>query len=125
MASVERRTMAGSLLTWRRAGTDDALDDAERYGWWGDSFPTVTNDQIGSRLWQLRRRTLNAETVRDATTFARESLQWMLDDGRVKAVDITTTRGVDRLDMRIVLVFRDGAALELSLDNLWQVIHAV
>lgn len=123
--SVWRRAAVVSLLTWRRAGTDDALDDAERYGWWGDSFPTVTSDQIGSRLWQLRRRTLNAETVRDATTFARESLQWMLDDGRVKAVDITTTRGVNRLDMRIVLVFRDGAALELSLDNLWQVIHAV
>lgn len=123
--SVWRRAAVVSLLTWRRAGADDALGDAERYGWWGDSFPTLTNDQIGSRLWQLRRRTLDADTVRDATTFARESLQWMLDDGRVKAVDITTTRGVDRLDMRVVLVFRTGAPLELSLDNLWQVIHAV
>ena len=123
--SVWRRAAVVSLLTWRRAGADDALDDAERYGWWGDSFPTLTNVQIGSRLWQLRRRTLDADTVRDATTFARESLQWMLDDGRVKAVDITTTRGVDRLDMRVVLVFRTGAPLELSLDNLWQVIHAV
>lgn len=123
--SVWRRAAVVSLLTWRRAGADDALDDAERYGWWGDSFPTLTNDQIGSRLWQLRRRSLDADTVRDATTFARESLQWMLDDGQVKAVDITTTRGVDRLDMRVVLVFRTGAPLELSLDNLWQVIHAV
>ena len=123
--SVWRRAAVVSLLTWRRAGADDALDDAERYGWWGDSFPTLTNDQIGSRLWQLRRRTLNTETVRDATTFAREALKWMLDDGRVTAVDITTTRGVDRLDMRIVLGFREGAPLELSLDNLWQVIHAV
>lgn len=123
--SVWRRAVVVSLLTWRRAGNDDALDDGERYGWWGDSFPTLTNDQIGSRLWQLRRRTLNADTVRDATTFARESLQWMLDDGRVVSVDITTTRGVDRLDMRISLAFRDGTALEFSLDNLWQVIHAV
>lgn len=123
--SVWRRAAVVSLLTWRRAGNDDALDDGERYGWWGDSFPTLTNDQIGSRLWQLRRRTLNADTVRDATTFARESLQWMLDDGRVVSVDITTTRGVDRLDMRISLVFRDGTALEFTLDNLWQVIHAL
>lgn len=123
--SAWRRAAVISLLTWRRAGGDDALDDGERYGWWGDSFPSQTNDQIGSRLWQLRRRSLTAQTVQDATTYAREALQWMLDDGRVIDIDVTTTRGVDRLDMRIALVFRDGATLELSLDNLWQVIHAV
>lgn len=123
--SAWRRAAVISLLTWRRAGADDALDDSERYGWWGDSFPSQTNDQIGSRLWQLRRRSLTAQTVQDATTYAREALQWMLDDGRVIDIDVTTTRGVDRLDMRIALVFRDGATLELSLDNLWQVIHAV
>ncbi|MFL1562486.1 phage GP46 family protein [Pseudomonas sp. O64] len=123
--SVWRRAAVVSLLTWRRAGADDALDDGERYGWWGDSFPTLTNDQIGSRLWQLRRRTLDADTVRDATTFAREALQWMLDDGRVVSVDIATTRSVDRLDMRVSLKFRDGASLDFSIDNLWQVIHAL
>lgn len=123
--SAWRRAAVISLLTWRRAGADDALDDSERYGWWGDSFPSQTNDQIGSRLWQLRRRSLTAQTVQDATAYAREALQWMLDDGRVIDIDVTTTRGVDRLDMRIALVFRDGATLELSLDNLWQVIHAV
>lgn len=123
--SAWRRAAVISLLTWRRAGADDALDDSERYGWWGDSFPSQTNDQIGSLLWQLRRRSLTAQTVQDATTYAREALQWMLDDGRVIDIDVTTTRGVDRLDMRIALVFRDGATLELSLDNLWQVIHAV
>ena len=123
--SAWRRAAVVSLLTWRRAGTDDPLDDSERYGWWGDSFPTLNNDQIGSRLWQLRRRALTAQTVQDATTYAREALQWMLDDGRVIDVAITTTRDVDRLDMRVALVFRDGATLELFLDNLWQVIHAV
>lgn len=123
--SAWRRAAVISLLTWRRAGADDPLDDSERYGWWGDSFPSQANDQIGSRLWQLRRRSLTAQTVQDATAYAREALQWMLDDGRVIDIDVTTTRGVDRLDMRIALVFRDGATLELSLDKLWQVIHAV
>ena len=120
-----QRAAVISLLTWRRAGADDRLDDAERFGWWGDSFPSQNNDRIGSRLWQLRRRALTAQTVQDATTYAREALQWMLDDGRVVDVAITTTRGVDRLDMRIALVFRDGATLEIFLDNLWQVINAV
>jgi phage gp46-like protein len=123
--SAWRRAAVVSLLTWRRAGPDDPLDDGERYGWWGDSYPSVTNDRIGSKLYLLRRRSLTAQTERDAQTYARESLQWMLDDGRVTAVAITTERGPDRLNMRVVLTFRDGATLELFLDDLWQVIHDV
>lgn len=123
--SAWRRAAVVSLLTWRRAGPDDPLDDAERYGWWGDSYPSITNDRIGSRLYLLRRRSLTAQTERDAQTYAREALQWMLDDGRVTDVAITTERGTDRLNMRVRLTFRDGATLEHFLDDLWQVIHAV
>lgn len=114
-----------SLLTWRRSADDDPLDDAERYGWWGDSFPSVTDDRIGSRLWLLRRRTLTEQAERDARDYAREALQWLFDDGRVTAVEITTQRGVDRLDMRVILTTPEGEQITVQLDNLWQVIHAV
>ena len=120
-----RRAAIISLLTWRRAGVDDKLDDPERYGWWGDSFPTFTDDQIGSRLYLLRRRTLTAQTERDAQDYAREALQWMLDDGRVSAVLIDITRGAERLDMRVRLALMGGATVEIYLDNLWLVINAV
>lgn len=123
--SAWQRAAVISLLTWRRAEVDDALDDAERYGWWGDSFPSVANDRIGSRLWQLRRRTLNDATVRDAEVFARESLAWMLDDSRVLNVAVTVTRGTDRLNVAVVIGLRDGTQVDFKLDNLWQVIHAV
>ncbi|MNZ98536.1 Phage protein GP46 [compost metagenome] len=123
--SAWRRAAVISLLTWRRAEADDRLDDSERYGWWGDSFPTLANDRIGSRLWQLRRRTLTADTERDAVAFAREALAWMLEDGRVTSVSVTTARGVDRLNMVVVLSMKDGTAIDLKLDNLWQVINAV
>ncbi|MBF4207519.1 hypothetical protein EI533_07245 [Pseudomonas donghuensis] len=123
--SAWRRAAVISLLTWRRAEADDRLDDSERYGWWGDSFPTLANDRIGSRLWQLRRRTLTADTERDAVAFAREALAWMLEDGRVTSVSVTTARGVDRLNMLVVLSMKDGTAIDLKLDNLWQVINAV
>lgn len=120
-----QRAAVISLLTWRRAGPDDALDDAERYGWWGDSFPSVADDRIGSRLWLLRRRTLTAETMRDAEAYAREALAWMLEDGRVAAVTVTAVRGVNRLDLVVVLMLRDGRSIDIQLDNLWQVINAV
>lgn len=114
-----------SLLTWRRAGADDPLDDAERYGWWGDSFPSQADDRIGSRLWLLRRRSLTAQTERDARDYAREALQWLLDDGRVTAVEISTQRTIDRLEMRVLLTTPEGERVPVQLDNLWQVIHAV
>lgn len=113
-----------SLLTWRRAQPGDPIDDPERYGWWGDSFPSVTDDRIGSRLWLLRRRTLTPQTERDAIDYARESMQWLIDDGRISGVDITAQRGIDRLDLRVILITLDGEQIPVQLDNLWQVIHA-
>lgn len=124
-ATAWQRAAVISLLTWRRAGADDHLDDAERFGWWGDSFPSQADDRIGSRLWQLRRRTLTDATLQEAEAFAREALAWMLDDGRVTAVTVTVARGIDRLNMGVVLTLRDGRTINLQLDDLWQVINAV
>lgn len=120
-----RRAVVISLLTWRRAEVGDLLDDDERYGWWGDTFPTFASDRIGSRLWQLRRRTLTDDTVRTAEAFAREALQWAADDSRVATVTVTAARKVDRLDMRVLVDLHDGPAIDVQLDNLWQVINAV
>jgi len=120
-----RRAVVISLLTWRRAEDGDVLDDDERYGWWGDTFPTVERDRIGSRLWQLRRRTLTDDTVRDAESFARESLAWLDEDDRIRAVTVTASRRVDRLNMLVVLTLRDGTLIDIQLDTLWQVINAV
>lgn len=120
-----QRAVLISLFTWRRAEADDALDDEERYGWWGDSFPTVTDDRIGSRLWLLRRRTLTADTERDARDYASEALQWLIDDEQVVSIDLTTERTVDRLNMLIVLWLPDGSQVTVFLDDTWQVINAV
>lgn len=120
-----RRAVVISLLTWRRAEDGDQLDDDQRYGWWGDTFPTVERDRIGSRLWQLRRRTLTDDTVRDAEAFARESLAWLDDDDRVAAVTVTASREVTRLNLLVVLSMRDGSVIDVQLETLWQVINAV
>lgn len=120
-----QRAVVISLLTWRRAEDGDQLDDDERYGWWGDTFPTAERDRIGSRLWQLRRRTLTDDTLRDAEAFARESLAWLDADERVATVTVTATRGVTRLDLQVVLSMRDGSVIDVQLDKLWQVINGI
>lgn len=115
-----------SLFTWRRAATDDPVDDDERFGWWGDSYPTIADDRIGSRLWLLRRVKLTADTQRDAEFYAREALQWMLDDGQVLEVDVITERADSyRLNLQVILTVLTGARLKINSSQLWQVIYAV
>lgn len=120
------RAVVISLFTWRRAATDDPVDDDERFGWWGDSYPTITDDRIGSRLWLLRRVKLTADTQRDAEFYAREALQWMLDDGQVLEVDVITERADSyRLNLQVILTVLTGARLKINSSQLWQVIYAV
>lgn len=120
------RAVVISLFTWRRATTDDPVDDDERFGWWGDSYPTIADDRIGSRLWLLRRVKLTADTQRDAEFYAREALQWMLDDGQVLEVDVITERADSyRLNLQVILTVLTGARLKINSSQLWQVIYAV
>lgn len=111
-----------SLFTWRRAEPGDQVDGADLQGWWGDAFPAVADDRIGSRLWQLRRRTITAQTERDAQRFCEEALQWMVDDGHLTQVVVTITRPQPtRLAALIVLYRPDGDPLALSFDDVLQV----
>ncbi|WP_256831732.1 phage GP46 family protein [Pseudomonas sp. Pse1] len=121
-----RRAVTISLFTWRRAGPDDVLDDADRQGWWGDSVPSVAGDKLGSRLWLLRRRTLVADTLKDAKAFAEEALAWLVDDQVVTAVTVTAERqGVDRMNLRVELVEQNGETLQLAFEDAWSLINAV
>lgn len=124
--SALRRAVVISLLTWRRAEPSDPVDDAELQGWWGDSYPAEPNDRIGSRLWLLRRRSITPQTLRDAQRYCEEALQWLIDDGLVTAVQVSITRpGVQKLTAQVVLSRPDGDPLDLTIDDLLQVSHAL
>ena len=121
-----RRAASISLFTWRRAGPNDPVDDGDRKGWWADSLPSAAGDQIGSRLWLLQRRTLGAETLKDAQSYAQEALAWLVDDQVVESFEVTATRqGRGRMNLRIVLKEREGEALELNFEDAWRLISAV
>lgn len=120
------RAVTISLYTWRRAETDDPVDDDERFGWWGDSYPPITDDRIGSRLWLLRRVKLTPQTQRDAEAYAHEALQWLLDDGHVIDIAIGSEKvDVNRLNLIPTLTITGGTRLEIKQPSSWQVIYAV
>lgn len=76
-----------SLFTDRLARTDDDYDGNDRKGWWGD---TDSDYQIGSRIWLLRRQKLTSSTATKAASYAKEALQWLIDDGVIASVTIAT-----------------------------------
>lgn len=121
-----RRSVTISLFTWRRAGPDDAVDDSDRKGWWGDSVPSVAGDKIGSRLWLLQRRKIVADTLKDAKSYAEEALAWLIDDEIVTDVTVTAERqGNDRMNLRVVLTEQNGETQELNFEDTWGLINAV
>lgn len=120
------RAVEISLFSWRRAEPDDEVDDEQRMGWWGDSFPAVDGDKLGSRLWLLRRKTITPEVLRQAEAYAREALQWMIDDELVRTVEIQLTRpDRTRVDMVVTLTDDGGPLPPFNFEDIWQVQHGI
>ncbi|WP_413722701.1 phage GP46 family protein [Sodalis sp. RH24] len=116
------RAVVISLFTWRRALPDDVVE--EPVGWWGDSYPTVQNDRIGSRLYLLRRAKLTNQTAILAKGYVIEALQWMTDDGAAARVDVVTERqGLDRLAVGIAIFKSDGTRHNLNFDDIWSALN--
>ena len=81
-----------SLFTDRRAEESDHFDGDPR-GWWGDAL-AVNDDRpvpLGSRLWLLAREKQHPAVLRKAEAFARQALQWMLDDGVADSITVIAT----------------------------------
>ncbi len=115
------RAVIVSLFSWRRAHADDKLPADQRMGWWGDTFPTVPNDRIGSRLWLLSRAKLLPETVNQANEYATEALQWLVQDGVAARVVVEAERqGVQTLALACRFYKSDGTVLlDVRFTDVW------
>jgi phage gp46-like protein len=113
-----------SLLTDRLADPDDFIPDGttDRRGWWADlPLPSAddlpTPDFIGSRLWLLAREKQIPETARRAEHYAREALQWMLDDDVAARIDAVAT--FPRLGwMQLAITIWQGSG-SMTFDVMW------
>ncbi len=81
-----------SLFTDQRV-SDDELPAGEKSkrGWWADSFPTVDQDKIGSKLWLLERVKRTAETLRKFEDYCVEALNWLIDDGVAATIEVSAS----------------------------------
>lgn len=116
------RAVIISIFTWRRAEPDDDADEV--MGFWGDTFPTVTGDKIGSRLWLLRRQKITSDVLRRARMYVDEALKWLIDDGVVTSITTSIYRtNNDAVVLSIHISHKSGAAETLSLSDFWRLIN--
>ncbi|HFO2533638.1 TPA: phage GP46 family protein [Yersinia enterocolitica] len=116
------RSVIISLFSWRRADPDD--DSEQPMGWWGDSYPTIQNDRIGSRLYLLQRTTLTNNTVELARGYLDQALAWLKEDGVVSRIAIIVQRrGTDILTAEITLYRNDGNSQLITFDDLWSALN--
>lgn len=112
------RAVVISLFSWRRAESDD--DTEQPYGWWGDTWPSVQNDKIGSRLYLLRRKKLTNKTPQLAREYMNQALAWMTEDGVAARVDVNAERtGIDTLSAAVTIYQRDGTRHNITFDDIW------
>lgn len=106
-----------SLFSDRLANEDDATDDGDRRGWWGDTGEDVL---LGSRLWLLNRSPLTRAVARKAEIYAEEALAWLVSDGVLSAVSASSRiLWPDRLYLTISLSRPGGSKQEYKFEWLW------
>lgn len=116
------RAVIISLFSWRRANPDD--NAPVPMGWWGDTYPTVTGDRIGSRLWLLGREKITNETLNRARDYAIEALLWIVDDGVAARVDASAVRsGMAEAQLDITIYEHDGTAWNMRFDEFWRMLN--
>ena len=102
-----------SLFTDKRV-TDEELPfpETNKRGWWGDMFPEIDQDQIGSRVWTLDRSKILNETLNRMNELCKESLNWMIEDGIAGEIAISSEYNESKHMITTVNISRPDEATE-------------
>lgn len=120
------------LMTDGRADPDELRDGDRNRGWAGDTFDLdapAGETPIGSKLWLLMRRTLNAASVpRLAEAYAIEACQTLVAQGAAARVEAVAKAdpAANRLDLTVTLTDRDGAVIVApNFSILWSELNGI
>lgn len=119
-----------SLFTDAHANEDDPLPDllfSEKFpdyrGWWGDETSGRANDSVGSKLWLLGRSKSTTDNLRKAERYAKEALQWMVEEGIAAEIKTTAEFSGD-LNQRLLLLIQiikvSNEILSYRFETLWE-----
>ncbi len=78
-----------SIFCERRADASEQAVNFLRRGWWGNLLSDVEGFEMGSKLWLLFQSRVTQDTLNFAITYAKDGLQWLVDDGFLDEVAVT------------------------------------
>ena len=78
-----------SLFTDARADESQVLQPESRRGWMGNLVSNVFERQLGGLLWLAEQRRLIQETLNEVEDYVRKSLDWMLEDGLARNIEVS------------------------------------
>lgn len=111
-----------SIFCNKRADKDDALNGLyEHHGYWAD---TVFGFELGSKLYLLESRKLDDKTVLDARDYIIEATQWLLSDGWLKSIEVTTSNVNGILEMNITGVKDESTPFYYGFSLNWTTFEA-
>ena len=101
--------------------TDDQLPygHTKKRGWWGDMFPDIPGDKIGSRLWTINPEKITNETLRKAIDYCRESTKWMIADGIADTINFTTEYNENKHLNIFIEVVKPGESSPSKYQIIW------
>ncbi len=77
-----------SILTDRRASSNEVPVAALRRGWIGDLAPRIVDFRVGSKVWLFEQRRLDADTINGIRNAVQESLEWLITGGQVERTEV-------------------------------------
>jgi len=108
-----------SYFSDSRASTVQVQKAKDRRGWVGNILSVDIDRELGGLLWTLDQARITEDTLNFVKSFAQDSLQWLLDDGIARGVQIT----VEREGVKEIRIFTNIIAIDntvLRYVTLWR-----
>ncbi|MGD8499277.1 MAG: phage GP46 family protein, partial [Phycisphaerales bacterium] len=83
-------TLRLSAFGRRRATEGEVPEPRYRGGWIGNLLSDIPGFEEGSKLWLLKQARLTTETANAAKSYLEEALEWLVEDGLARSVEIST-----------------------------------
>lgn len=64
--------------------------EQNRGAYWGNDYPDVDGDIVGSKLWLLARANRSDASLAQARDYAAEAVAWMIEDGLATRIPFTS-----------------------------------
>ena len=109
-----------SMLTDARADPSQVVVPEYRRGWIGDAVPPIDGFKLGSLLWLTETAKTTQGTMTIAASFARDALQWLLDQGIAEDVQVEGEITGPRQGRLRITIVSPGGVTQTQYVDLWR-----